>query len=283
MSSAPPIVDIHLGQLSSTTCALGASADAVGTRQFLPALFDTISNFVDCDSLHLDYVQPCSTPRNICWIGSFGKDPELIERTMQLYYQSYAQSDSTFDLIECERDVQLMQLSDQQVESRLRRIFYDVADIHDECVTYCLTRGVQFSMSVCRARRLPPFSLKELSILKHLALIVLPLAAVHESLVGAKQSGKDGSRTHSDTITRWLNEKLTPREARVCAAFIQGMTTQAIAQSLGIKPSTVETFAKRAFVKLKIDSRRQLLALAFNNALIEPNLNHSNSNREFQV
>ncbi|WP_175887295.1 helix-turn-helix transcriptional regulator [Burkholderia contaminans] len=276
MSSAPPIVDIHLGQLSSTACALGAIADAVGTRQFLPVLFETISNFVDCDSLHLDYVQPCSMPRNICWIGSFGKDPELIERTMQLYYQSYAQSDSTFDRIECERDVQLMQLSDRQVESRLRSIFYDVADIHDECVTYCLTRGVQFSMSVCRARRLPPFSLKELSILKHLALIVLPLAAMHESLVGAKHSGKDGSGTPSDTITRWLNEKLTPREAQVCSAFIQGMTTQAIAISMGVKPSTVETFAKRAFIKLEIDSRRQLLALAFNNALVAPSCPHIN-------
>ena len=276
MSSAPPIVDIHLGQLSSTTCALGAIADAVGTRQFLPVLFETISNFVDCDSLHLDYIQPCSTPRNICWIGSFGKDPELIERTMQLYYQSYAQSDSTFDRIECERDVQLMQLSDRQVETRLRSIFYDVADIHDECVTYCLTRGVQFSMSVCRARRLPPFSLKELSILKHLALIVLPLAAMYESLVGAKHSGKEGSGTPSDTITRWLNEKLTPREAQVCSAFIQGMTTQAIALSMGVKPSTVETFAKRAFIKLEIESRRQLLALAFNNALVAPSRSHIN-------
>ena len=162
-----------------------------------------------------------------------------------------------------------MQLSARQVETRLRSIFYDVADMHDECVTYCLTRGVKFSMSVCRARRLPPFSLRELSILKHLALIVLPLAAVHESLVGPKHSGKDGSGTPSDTITRWLNEKLTPREAQVCSAFIQGMTTQTIAKLLGVKPSTVETFAKRAFVKLKIESRRQLLALAFNNSLIE--------------
>ncbi|WP_247873601.1 helix-turn-helix transcriptional regulator [Burkholderia sp. LS-044] len=195
---------------------------------------------------------------------------------MQLYYQSYAQNDSTFDRIECERDVQLMQLSARQVETRLRSIFYDVADIHDECVTYCLARGVQFSMSVCRARRLPPFSLKELSILKHLALIVLPLAAMHESLVGAKHSGKERSGAPSDTIGRWLNERLTPREAQVCSAFIQGMTTQAIAASMGVKPSTVETFAKRAFVKLEIDSRRQLLALAFNNALVEPSYSHIN-------
>ncbi|EDT41982.1 transcriptional regulator, LuxR family [Burkholderia ambifaria MEX-5] len=192
---------------------------------------------------------------------------------MQLYYQSYAQNDSTFDQIECERDVQLMQLSARQVETRLRSIFYDAADIHDECVTYCLTRGVQFSMSVCRARRLPPFSVRELSILKQLALIVLPLAAMHESLVGAKHiPARKARECPVIPITRWLNGKLTPREAQVCSAFIQGMTTQAIAVSMGVKPSTVETFAKRAFVKLEIESRRQLLALAFNNALVEPSV-----------
>jgi DNA-binding CsgD family transcriptional regulator len=274
MIPVSPILDIQLGQFSSTICALGAIVDAVGTQRFLPVLFEAVGNFVDCDSLHLDYVQTCSTPRSICWIGSFGKNPELIERTMQLYYRTYAQSDPTFDQIQCEREVQLMQLSAQRVDTRLRSIFYDVADIHDECVAFYLTHGTEYSMSVCRARRLPPFSLRELSILKHLALIVLPLAAVHKNLVGEKNSDEHGSGTPGDTITRWLNEKLTPREAHVCSAFIQGMTTPAIAQSMGIKSSTVETFAKRAFVKLQVDSRRQLLALVLKNALVGSNCSH---------
>lgn len=274
MIPASPIVDIQLGQLSSTAYALGTIVEAVGTPRFLPVLFEAIANFVDCDSLHLDYVQTCSTSRSVCWLGSFGKNPELVERTMQLYYQSYAQSDPTFDQMQCEREVQLMQLSAQRVDTRLRSIFYDVADIHDECVAFYLTHGTQYAMSVCRARRLPPFSLRELSILKHLALILLPLAAVHKNLVGKRNAVEQGSGVPGDTIARWLNEKLTPREAHVCSAFIQGMTTSAVAQSMGVKPSTVETFAKRAFVKLQIDSRRQLLALVLKNALVGSNCSH---------
>jgi LuxR family transcriptional regulator, activator of tox operons len=274
MIPASPIVDIQLGQLSSMAYVLGATVDAVGTPRFLPVLFGAIASFVDCDSLHLDYVQTCSASRSICWLGSFGKNPELVERTMQLYYRSYAQSDPTFDQMQCEREVQLMQLSAQRVDTRLRSIFYDVADIHDECVASYLTHGTQYAMSVCRARRLPPFSLRELSILKHLALIVLPLAAVHKNLVGERNAVERDSGVPGDTIARWLNEKLTPREAHVCSAFIQGMTTPAVAQSMGVKPSTVETFAKRAFVKLQIDSRRQLLALVLKNALGGSNCSH---------
>nr|WP_257146392.1 LuxR C-terminal-related transcriptional regulator [Burkholderia sp. JKS000303] len=52
----------------------------------------------------------------------------------------------------------------------------------------------------------------------------------------------------------------------MCASFIQGMTSAAIAQAMGLKTSTVDTYAKRAFAKLGVDSRRQLMALVLRNA-----------------
>jgi len=43
-----------------------------------------------------------------------------------------------------------MQLSAQRVDTRLRSIFYDVADIHDECVAFYLThvRSIQCRCAV---------------------------------------------------------------------------------------------------------------------------------------
>ena len=52
----------------------------------------------------------------------------------------------------------------------------------------------------------------------------------------------------------------------VCASFVQGTTSAAIAQSMGRKTSTVDTYAKRAFAKLGVDSRRQLMTLVLRNA-----------------
>jgi DNA-binding CsgD family transcriptional regulator len=56
---------------------------------------------------------------------------------------------------------------------------------------------------------------------------------------------------------------LSSREATVCRAFLQGMTTDSVARTLGVKQSTVETYARRAFAKLGVASRRELLALVY--------------------
>jgi DNA-binding CsgD family transcriptional regulator len=39
------------------------------------------------------------------------------------------------------------------------------------------------------------------------------------------------------------------------------MTTLSIAEAMGLKASTIETYAKRAFTKLGVSSRRGLLSL----------------------
>jgi DNA-binding CsgD family transcriptional regulator len=264
-----PAADLSLNQLAFTMEALAPIADAVGSPRFLPALFDSIARFVDCDSLHLDCVQPSSTAHRVGWLGSFGRDPEKIEQTMRLYYRDYAGADPSYAHLENAQEVKLVQLSVQRIDEELRRTFYDVADIHDECVAAYCTNGMRYSLSVCRARRLPPFSLKELSILKHLATLVLPLAAAHKRLAGAIPLHDEPADQTDDRLAQWLPHlfgKLTPRESRVCSAFVQGMSTTAVAKSMGIKPSTVDTYAKRAFAKLGIESRRQLLALVFRSA-----------------
>ncbi|WP_120296911.1 helix-turn-helix transcriptional regulator [Paraburkholderia sp. BL23I1N1] len=263
MKTAQSSTDILLNQLALTTEALGPAVEAVGSAQFLPTLYEGLVRFVDFDALHLDYDQSSPRGRRVGWIGSFGKNPELIQQTMELYYRSYANDDPTFGEGGYGKEVQLLQVSAQRVDAELRRAFYDIGDIHDECVVGSALQDMTYGMSVCRTRRLPPFSLKELSIVKHLATLVLPLAALHKRLAGAISTDTGTSGIPDSLVAQWLGQsraKLTSREATVCSAFIQGMTTQAVAVSMGVKPSTVETYAKRAFAKLEIASRRQLLA-----------------------
>jgi Bacterial regulatory proteins, luxR family len=45
-----------------------------------------------------------------------------------------------------------------------------------------------------------------------------------------------------------------------CPAFVKRMTTLSIAESMGVKESTVETYARRAFAKPGVNSRRGLLS-----------------------
>ena len=271
MNAAPPSPDLQLSQVAFVTETLGDIAQAVGTPQFLQVVYESLVRFVDFDAVHLDYdrVSP-SGQRSIGWIGSFGRDRELVEQVMRHYYGSYASEDATYEGIADKRDVHLIQISAQKVASELRHLFFDIGNIHDECVVAGVTNGTRYSISMARSRRLPSFSLKELSLLKQFAHVVLPLAAIHKRLIGAI-SPDDGRQDTSDNnlLAQWLphlHSKLTARETHVCSSFIQGMTTPAIAQSMGLKPSTVDTYAKRAFAKLGVDSRRQLMALVLKNA-----------------
>ncbi len=54
---------------------------------------------------------------------------------------------------------------------------------------------------------------------------------------------------------------LTPRESEVCSHLLQGMSYVEIGQVLGIGAESVRTYRNRAFAKLGISSRGELLAL----------------------
>lgn len=140
-------------------------------------------------------------------------------------------------------------------------------------VTYRVDE-LTYALSVCRARRLPAFSLKELSIVRHVALIVLPLAVAHRRIVGDRQADADAAapRAQESGAARRLNDvfgKLTSRESEVCARLIRGRKTQDIALELGIQPSSIDTYARRAFAKLGIESRRQLLNLLLDHDVLD--------------
>ncbi|MCR4468285.1 helix-turn-helix transcriptional regulator [Burkholderia sp. SCN-KJ] len=96
------------------------------------------------------------------------------------------------------------------------------------------------------------------------------MASAHKRLLGAVSADEaPRDELDLDLVAQWLpelKERLTAREMHVCASFIQGMTSAAIAQSMGLKTSTVDTYAKRAFAKLGVDSRRQLIAHVLRNA-----------------
>ena len=49
-------------------------------------------------------------------------------------------------------------------------------------------------------------------------------------------------------------DKLSPREKEVAIHIMEGMSTNLIAQKLGLKSNTVSTTKNRIFIKLGVDS-----------------------------
>jgi DNA-binding CsgD family transcriptional regulator len=258
-----------LGHLAAISGALSPVADGVGSSRFLRALFDCVSEFAECDTLHLMRMRATCADgqsRRLEWIGSYGDNLDELHRTMALYSGNFGSRDPLVGRMHesGSQDVELIQISANAIEDlEFRQSIYDVGDIHEECIVVRFSRGTYYSLSICRARRLPPFSLTELGMLRHLGQVLLPLVELHTRQSGVAQGNSDAIET-PDALTAYITRNgiaLSLREASVCSAFVKGMTTASFAETMGLKPSTVETYTKRAFAKLGVTSRRELLSL----------------------
>ena len=107
----------------------------------------------------------------------------------------------------------------------------------------------------------PAFTLAELSFLKQLADTLLPLVAHHAQL------GEENCPPHGTPASLRLAfgkrlgrhaVSLSSREQEVCIGLLTGATVAQMAQQLAVKPSSIETYLKRATAKLGVSGRHGL-------------------------
>ncbi len=64
---------------------------------------------------------------------------------------------------------------------------------------------------------------------------------------------------------------LTEQEIAVLRLIAQGLSTDKIAQSLGLKPDTIRWYRKRLHVKFEVHNMAELLAKAYEKQILKPN------------
>ncbi|MFF9348237.1 LuxR C-terminal-related transcriptional regulator [Streptomyces sp. NPDC014734] len=108
-------------------------------------------------------------------------------------------------------------------------------------------------------------------------------------LIAAVRAAADGDMCFSPGITRRLVaafaaltdrtapagsanglDALTPREAEVLRRVCRGLSNREIATSLTIGEATVKTHLNRAMAKLGLNSRAQIVTLAYESGLVRP-------------
>ncbi|WP_176860799.1 helix-turn-helix transcriptional regulator [Paraburkholderia phenazinium] len=259
--------DLTLGFVGSFASALGPVIEAVGTPRFLRALNTFIAGFADCDTLHLQRSRLDPEAPKGCrvdWIGSYcSYEDSDLQAVMALYFRRFAADDSIARYVPPERSTELVQRSSAAVaDAECKRLIFDVAAIHDECQVLRTIAEAQYSISLCRSKRLPPFSVSELSRLKELGEVLLPLTYLHALQVvdapARLEAGPSDGIFSAAAARRGVH--LSQRETDICSALVKGRTLATIAETMQIKESTVKTYTKRAFAKLGIGSRRDLLS-----------------------
>ncbi|MBV4451455.1 MULTISPECIES: helix-turn-helix domain-containing protein [Pseudomonas] len=143
----------------------------------------------------------------------------------------------------------------------------DAAQLH-------LTRrkdGYRYVISVYRNDQSERFSAQERSLLQDISPVLLPMVEKHINALQPLEMGPPGlapiaETTGLDILRLRFNErlqqlglKLSNRESEVCVGLLAGHTAPELAGQLQLKVNTVESYLKRAAIKLGISGRHSLM------------------------
>ncbi len=138
------------------------------------------------------------------------------------------------------------------------RLTADTSQITQKLFVFGIRHGL-YGISVLRNESQSHFS----------EAAVRRLNALGEFVVSCCDKHSDQSDRHAgaplasvkaieEQVSRWA-QALTPRELQVCSRILYGMTVEGISLDLRIKPESVVTYRKRAFLKCGIGTRHELM------------------------
>lgn len=146
----------------------------------------------------------------------------------------------------------------------LREQIYLSQNVCDR-VFLCGTRGGHwYGVSMLRTHERGSFSADEIDCIRDMADTWLSLIAKHDRMVGNTRTPEPsaallGSVANIEGKLRELMPTLTRRETEVCARILRGMSTPGIAIDLGLREDSVATYRKRAYRRLEIGTRFELI------------------------
>lgn len=126
----------------------------------------------------------------------------------------------------------------------------------------------RYVLSVCRSAKSKRFSAQERLILEDFSPLLLPMVEKHISAIQPRSEPRDNDsaaveglealRLRFDERLRQSGLRLSTREMEVCVGLLAGRTAPELADQLNLKPSTVESYLKRAAIKMGISGRHSL-------------------------
>ncbi|WP_061163482.1 helix-turn-helix transcriptional regulator [Caballeronia temeraria] len=249
---------------------LGKVIEAVGTPDFVPRLTLLLNEVVPLNVVHIERSRvDRSKPTGFrCeWIGSsgVGMDTSVISDVMTLYYDRFYDSDPLFAGIRGKVGTMLVVRDIGAIPpGEFRQRLFDEASIAHECVLARGTAHAQDSIALERALDAPPFTLAEMNRFRNVSEFLFPLLELHASTSAAKRVAHPMSFLHPlaqfDARIAADHVRLSKREYEICTHLITGRTVPEAAEIIGVRIGTAESYVKRAFAKLGVRTKRDLIA-----------------------
>jgi DNA-binding CsgD family transcriptional regulator len=128
---------------------------------------------------------------------------------------------------------------------------------------------MRYVLSVYRSHQSESFSPQERSMLLDFSTLLLPMVEKH--IIAIQPCRQDNTplapqNQGIETLRRRIQERLVQsgltlsnRELEVCVGLLAGRTAPELAEQLALKVNTIESYLKRAAIKLGISGRHSLL------------------------
>ncbi|HEP8861218.1 helix-turn-helix transcriptional regulator [Pseudomonas aeruginosa] len=257
-------LSIHPAKQHVPISGLGLLVGAIGDAAFWPRLIDYLNSEVGgehCAAWQL------TNERMHCVGAASWNGSNQAQRRLALYAEpAFWRRDPGVALARrCGADGEsiIIRMTPRLVSDTLiRETLYGKDHIVERIMACRLQPGSIFGLNVLRSEEHGPFSGTQMETFSATAGTLLSILQKHEQLVKGRPNDNPVSEARLPEVEQALQvgpPPLSRREAQVCARMICGFSLQAIANELGVSHETIETYRKRAYLRLEISSKQELL------------------------
>jgi LuxR family transcriptional regulator, activator of tox operons len=255
----------HVGKVIAST----------GSRHFPRLLHDLILTEIPVDATHIteqrigtsNMSDPCTSS-----IGCVGMDSACIDATMGAHTAKpfFLADDILFEDAAPQKIPNFSRCLLNSERSEKAPGFNTTTQLH------LTTRknGRRYVLSVYRSPLSKGFSAQEHALLKDFSCLLLPMVEEHVAALITPESARQDPFLALDATENGGMEalrqrfadrlllsglSLSSRETEVCVGLLAGRTAPELAEQLNLKVNTVESYLKRAAIKMGIGGRRSLI------------------------
>ncbi|MBN9460248.1 MAG: hypothetical protein J0H00_03380 [Burkholderiales bacterium] len=142
---------------------------------------------------------------------------------------------------------------------------FELPALVDRLSVITAAREFVYCLNLYRCSCSGPFSDAEIAAVEASAPVLAALSVKHDEMARRSSAPRGRGERIADLVQRLaaLRKGLTPRELEIAARIVAGMGAEAIALDLGIAPSSVVTYRRRAYARLGIAAQNELFALCY--------------------
>lgn len=232
--------------------------DAIGTSAFEESILMFAKKTVRCTHLTAFSVSKSRSPRAMIAVNG-GKTP-VARRIASKYIQDYWRLDPVNRAIESEprmgQGATIRLRSDEIENASYQQDCYRSVSLIDRISIIKSQAGEIVRLNFYRNKAEGRFEDGDLRVVSKFANLLIQTLSKHDQIRPAINS-HDRFEQYCARLL-YIAPQLSRREIQVCAEIVRGLSSGAIASSLGLSINTILTHRRRAYAKLKISSQNEL-------------------------